>query len=200
MDAYISLREKYEIIKPAFFNKDVSLNWGKGKARRGFDVVRYTIANDVIKDICNISFDTSDKNSISIQSISNKLKNPDILNHARSCSIQDKGEFHQRQLGSSWELFSETWESYQCKSWNTAIKNIRDKLVAHLELQRDKNTNAYTRLNLEEEGLKWSDLEEAIQMIEKMVVSLHLIITGKGFSVDSLETLEDDAKAFWKVN
>ncbi len=200
MDAYISVKEKYAIIKPALFSPDVCSNWGKGKAGRGFDVIRYTIANDVIKDICNIAFDNSDKNSISISSIYEKLRKTEVLTQAREwCQVDEKPlrDGYCKQFDTAWETFKTTWDSFQANPSNSIIKKIRDKIVAHLELQYDMESASYSPLNIEKEGLKWPDLDNALKDIEVMVVALHLIITTKSFSVGSLGDLEKSANIFW---
>ncbi len=202
IDAYISVKEKYEIIKPALFSESVCASWGKGTARRGFEIIRYTITNDIIKDICNIAFDTSDKNVVSISSIYSKLQNPEIIVEAKQWCQTDEEllrESFNKQFDKKLEQFKSTWIKFQDKPYNATLVKIRNKIVAHIELQYDEERKTYSRLDVESEGLKWSDLEQSLHDIETMIEALSLIIIGKDFSFAALSTdLEMAANKFWE--
>ena len=112
LSAYISVKEKYEIIKPSLFSERVCLSWGKGEARKGFEIIRYSIANDIIKDVCNIAFDTSNENAVSIASIYSKLQKPGIIDEARQwCDTDEKflTDSYSKQFGETYEQFKATW-------------------------------------------------------------------------------------------
>ena len=68
--------------------------------------------------------------------------------------------------------------------------------IAHLELkQMDGN---YVTIDLSELGLKVQDIDEAMRLLEQMVLDINGISRAAGYAIDSADHMFDrDANAFW---
>ena len=74
---------------------------------------------------------------------------------------------------------------------------LRDQRISHLELK--KVDGEYKRLDVGSLGLKWGDLEEAVDLLEALILDLMGVVCDEGNDLENIKlVLERDGKIFWK--
>ena len=220
LDAFIGLRERYEMLDPMLFDKEVPKLHGSGKQSSGFLILRHSLFLSCAQDIAKLSLD-ADKRTPSISNLMTDLSNSTLLDSFREkFSIWDTPlvepetdpeiiealkRIDLREIGERRTQFDELfiqakneWESLSKNPFMDGFSTIRDKVSAHTEVQyvADK----YQFVDISSFGIKWSDMRKAIELMQSIVELLGLLIRNTGFAWDMLDVqLSKASNSFWKT-
>ncbi len=218
LDAFIILKERYSILHPMLFNKDVAQSFGSGERSRGFEVLRHSLLLSCAQEIAKLSFD-GDERTPSIRNLVCKLEDEPLRQDLRSqfsawatpliageedseiieaLKIWEQQETFNRieQFDKFYQSTIEKWEALQTSRAMAGFRTIRDRVTAHSEVQyvADK----YRFVDISELGITMGDLMSAIDQMQELVVLIELLYRNAGFSWDALdERLSKASNDFW---
>ena len=218
LDGFLFLRERYALLDPMLFNREVQLNRGSGRQARGFASLRITLVLACAQDIAKLVADT-DERAPSIHNIVSALRDPDLVAALKSRyaiwvtpSIEDETDpeiieaLRRRELGKRRELsldFDKRLSELRTFAENLlsspvikSFRTIRDKITAHTEVLfvADK----YQPFDIGDLGLKWQDLENSISSIQRAVELIGAVARNASFAWDMLDKqLPTAANEFW---
>lgn len=215
---YLLLVEKYALIDPMFFGKQVVRKFGHGERGRGFDLIRKMVYFGCLQDLVNICFD-NDRRTPSICKLIEKLKLPEVQKVLRqsysqySVDIQNSDSHirvawqrYQRKQEKKLEkrfdqklkMLIERWNKFETTPRAQALKAIRCKITAHFELEKKGST--YSFIPIARFGLKWLDLKKSMIEICPIIELLNLIIRNAGMDMTSvISRYKQYGKSFWKT-
>lgn len=218
LDAFIALRQRYAMLDPMLFDKAVVEQFGSGKRARGFLTLRYSLFLSCAQDIAKLSLD-NDERTPSIRRLQAALQRPEVQSSLRDSfsdwvvpsaeehsdpeirealrrmEVRERAE-RREQFG---QILSRTQAAWLTLESDPALKGfltVRDKVSAHTEvhLVADK----YKFVDIEDLGIKWSDIQRIVAAMQSIVEDLGLLIRNAGFAWDSLDSqLVEASKAFW---
>jgi len=189
LNAYLGLREKLEVLKPIIFNEPTARKNSAKRRARGFLVIRQSLFESCVLDVHALAFD-NDPRTPSVTGFVKALQEDPVRallrNTQKRAAVFDK----------KYERIIEEWKSFKARSWAQAFRDLRDQRISHLELK--KSGNQYKRLDVSSLGLKWNDIEESVDLLERLVLDLMGIVRDEGYNLDNIkQALENDGKAFW---
>lgn len=189
LNAYLGLREKLEVLKPIIFNESTARKYGAKRRARGFLVIRRSLFESCVLDVHALAFDT-DIRTPSIHGFVKALQEEPVRALLRSNQIR-AAVFDEKCA-----RILEGWNSFKARPWAQAFRELRDQRISHLELK--KSGDQYKRLDVSSLGLKWNDIEEAVDLLERLVLDLMGVVRDEGYSLENIkQALENDGKAFW---
>lgn len=120
---------------------------------------------------------------------------PEILAALAKMQVKDR-----RERGEHFdELYCEMrtlWEKLSTCSEMQAFQRIRDKVSAHTEIQFQ--ADKYQFVDMSKLGLKWGDMKNMVEAMQRVVELLGLLIRSAGFAWEMLdEQLDTASKKFW---
>lgn len=189
LDYYLGIREKYAILHPMIFNQKVVGEFGRGARARGYGLIRHVLFCDCAKDIINLCFDTQ-RNAPSLSTIVSHLQDREVRSalEKRYGGARLFDEVHGGILGS--------WDSFTRQKWVGPLRKLRDKVTAHLEVK--KKDGQYVVVDVKALGLKWRDLDRALQLLDPVVLDINSVTRNSGFDmVGAMKLFERAAAAFW---
>lgn len=218
LDAFILLRERYCMLHPMLFDEDVPRMRGSGLQSRGFLILRNSLFLSCAQDIAKLTLD-ADRRTPSIKGLVEALNDENLCNRLRetfaiwelvSTATETDPEIVEalkrielREQSERREQFNEilaraqsNWASLSQEPYLMGFITIRDKVTAHTEvlLVADK----YQFVDISTLGIKWKDMQRAIEAMQSIVEDLGLLIRTAGFAWDMLdEQLTKASKAFW---
>lgn len=218
LDGFILLRQRYAMLDPLLFDKNVVSRYGAGERFQGFNILMNSLFLSCAQDVDKFAMD-DDERTPSIRNLVASLvndalraelreryakwaispvegeKDPEIITAIKQMQTKDQAE-----RGAHFdELYCELTNMWASLSTSTTMKSfqtIRDKLTAHTEIRyvADK----YQPLDLLKLGLKWADLKATIETMQCVVQILGLLVRNAGFAWEMLdEQLATASKNFW---
>ncbi len=220
LGCFLGILEKYAFLRPMLFEKEVINIYGGNRKARGFNAIKYSLFHDCVQDIAKITMD-KDPRTPSIKNILKGLEDPKTLEILREefsiwhipkpenenetfikiLQKMEKEEEVQRreQFNQIYSNLLEKWGKFQKSSPIDAFQKIRDKLTAHLELK--KINGEYKRTDISALGLRWGDVENALNSLQEIILDLNCLIRNADFDIESLSyTLEKASKSYWETN
>jgi hypothetical protein len=189
LNAYLGLREKLEVLKPIIFDEPTARLHRVKRRARGFLVIRRSLFESCVLDVHALAFD-NDARTPSVHGFVKALQEDSLRallrNSQRRAAVFDK----------KCKRILEEWNSFKAQPWAQAFRELRDQRIAHLEVK--KSGNQYKRLDVSSLGLKWNDIEESVDLLERLVLDLMGVVRDEGYDLGNIkQTLENDGKAFW---
>ncbi len=220
LDLFVGLREKYALVDPMIFDELVAHAWGNGRRARGYEVLRYTLFNSCVLDLCKISVDPDDR-SPSVEKFAAALDDEQLRDQLREMAAQLQivprdgipADVHQllqlaeqrdeedrrRTFDTEVEEFRAAWRAFNQSPALSACVTLRDKLVAHSELHHDGER--YKRLDVAHLGLQWGDLKALLQRLQMLVELVGHLFRQSSFAWDMLdEQLAAVIGPFWQLH
>lgn len=218
LDAFLKLRERYSILDPMLYDKTVCEQFGSGTKARGFSTLRYSLFLTCVQDIAKLIVD-SDPRMPSIKNLMDKLSDCslceafrrkyavwvvppieesmdlDVIGILKKMELQEQSD-REVQFEEILNREKINWEALNDMPCLSSFQTIRDKIVAHTEvcLVLDK----YQFVDISSLGIKWSDVNKVIQIMQLLVNDIGLIIRNTGFAWESFdEQLDTGSKGFW---
>jgi hypothetical protein len=220
LDAFIRLRERYAMLEPLIFDKAVVTAYGGKSKSYGFRILRDSLFLSCAQDIAKLCFD-GDERSTSIAKLVEQTADPDVLGELKDAFVNwrlpnmNRGidpevlaaveRIHLREnderRGQYDELRTELetlWMKLAESKVTNSFRTIRDKIAAHTEIKflADK----YQVVDFSSLDLKWGNMKETIDIMQRVVELLQLLVRNAGFAWDMLdEQVADAATEFWSV-
>lgn len=219
LDLFISLLEKYAMLRPLAFDPDLVNRWAKGPPARGLIAIRNALLASCVQDVHKVALDKSDR-APSIRNILSTIEDGDVralLREKYATAPPVLGAKHkdpsvqamldnmqkkeqakrQDQFDAEWADVSERWSQLEGGDALDAFKTWRDKLIAHSDLHH--KDGEYHLLDLTDLGLKWGDLGDLVTELQSIVDSINLLVRSANFAFDELATqLEEASNGFWR--
>jgi hypothetical protein len=218
LDGFLVLRERYALLDPMLFNREVVEASGSGRKARGYQALRTTLFLSCAQDVAKLAAD-GDERAPSVRNLATALRDatvardlkarysawvvpsveqetdPEVAEALRLFEIDERAgravEFD-RHLRDLLALADEFEASPVIESFRT----IRDKVTAHTEVRF--SVDKYQRVDIAELGLKWSDLATTITSLQRAVELIWLVFRNTGFAWVSLDRqLAQMADEFW---
>lgn len=219
LDGFLQLRERFALLKPMLFDRELVDRRGSGKQARGYLALRHSLFLTCAQDIAKFAMDT-DKRTPSIRVIVSALNdNPTLLETFKEryavweppiledesdpatldalSRMEAKEEAARRvQFDERWQDLKAAWHALNSDLAVTAFRTIRDKITAHTEIHY--GADKYAPVDISTLGIKWSDLENTIVTMQHAVELIGLIVRNAGFAWDHLDRLLSEASdGFW---
>lgn len=189
LNAYLGLRAKLEVLKPIIFDEFTARKHSAKRRARGFQVIRQSLFESCVLDVHALAFD-KDARTPSVHGFVKALQEDSVRALLRD--NQKRAAVFDKKYG----RILEEWNSLETRSWAQAFRDLRDQRISHLELK--KVGNEYKRLDVSSLGLKWNDIEEAVNLLERLVLDLMGVVRDEGYDLENIKrALENDGKAFW---
>ncbi len=219
LDAFIGLRERYEMLDPMLFNEEVPKLYGSSKQARGFLILRHSLFLSCAQDIAKLSLD-ADKRTPSILNLMTDLNNltllnslrekfviwhtpliepetdPEIIEALKRMDLREESE-RRAQFDMLFIQAKNEWAALSTNPFMNGFSTIRNKVSAHTEVQYI--VDKYQFVDISSLGIKWSDMRKAIGLMQSIVELLGLLIRNTGFAWDMLdEQLSKASNSFWE--
>jgi AbiU2 len=220
LDAFIALRERYALLHPMLFDASVSKARGSLKQARGFKILRHSLFLSCAQDIAKLALD-SDKRTPSIHNVVGALEDtslrkeledrysvwvvpsidnetdPEIVLALKEMEKQERKE-RRVQFTEHYAELVRLWASVSTSKAMEGFANVRDKVSAHTEVRfvADK----YQLIDIAALGIKWGDLRQTIESMQRLVELIGFIVRNAGFAWEALDgQLSAAALNFWSV-
>ncbi len=194
---YLGTVRKYSILDPMIFSQDVCGRFGSGKADSGYRLLRSTLFYSVVQDIANLFYDHG-KTNPSVMNIYKMIDDGKIIDELRKRYITEyipdealkvfyKHRSHERTIEFN------KYKKELCDQIKTiekdqklrAIKSIRDKFTAHIDLQFTNDNYEYH--DIAKYSLKWNSLKRVLNDLKPIIESIGFVVRGADFAWDSFE-------------
>lgn len=218
LDSFLMLTERYSLLRPMIVDNRLMVYFSNGYKGRGFVTLRTSLMFSCIQDIVNQSFDSSPKApsikqlvasledpslvdelresyAIWVLSTAGVHREPELLEALKSLELRER-EKRREEFDKIRNLTLINWEKFSDQKYIDGFRKIRDKVTAHTEviLREDQ----YEPLDIGRLGIKWSDLQHAVESMRELVDSLNMLIRNAGFAWGRLdEQLAKSSEAFW---
>jgi hypothetical protein len=220
LDAFIGLREKYALLKPMLFDKEVVEARGSFARARGFKTLRHSLFLSCAQDIAKLCLDTDKRtpsivnlvSGLSDSSLRSELReryaiwqipsveeetDPEIIEALKRMEQREQSE-RQGQFDRHYEELLTSWASLRDSKPLEGFSTVRDKVSAHTEVR--SVADKYQLVDIGTLGIKWSDLRSTIDAMQHLVELLGLIVRNAGFAWDMLDRqLSEAAAGFWRT-
>lgn len=218
LDAFIDLRERYALLKPMLLQEEVLTRRGSGQQARGFLILRHSLFLSCAQDMAKLSMD-DDSRTPSLRNLVHALTDETVRATLRERfaawripavetqtdpemiaalkRIELRGEAERRsQYDELYCQAADTWAKLSTNPSLRAFLTVRDKISAHTEVQyvADK----YQFVDIGTLGIRFSDMRKTIELMQRLVELLGLLIRNAGFAWDMLDKQLSKASAeFW---
>ena len=219
LDGFITLRERYAMLRPMLHNKDVVKNKGSKKQYHGFIVIRNTLFLSCCQLIANLCFD-KDHRCPSIIQIITILENATIRNILKSayalprCVISDDDkpeilELWKRieaedqhklriEFDSNYNELLLLWSQFKVSKPAASLADIRNKVAAHSDISLINGE--YKLFDISALNLKWDDILETVNTMQKIIELINLIVRSSGFAWEYFDkNLDKKVNDYWEV-
>lgn len=221
LDAFLKLKEIYEILDLMLFDRTVIANASAGFKARGFNHLLENLYTNCCQQVAKLALD-SDKRTPSVQNIVEKLEIDSLRNELRksyaerrflSESITSDPEISEalerlalKDQRERWGQFDEhyanlleQWSALSKSSELSGMALVRDKVSAHTEIKYA--ADKYEPYSLNHSGLKWDDLKKVIERLKDIVELIGFIVRRAGFAWDIFEeNTKHSALEFWGIS
>lgn len=221
LDAFIGLREKYAMLEPMLFDPGTTRNRGSRDQARGFQILRSSLFLSCAQDIAKLTLD-ADKRTPSICNLVGALDESAVVAHLEhryaiwvTPSVEEESDpeiaaalkrMEERERVERQEQFREhlaelrdRWIKLSTAPAMTGFLTVRDKVSAHTEVRFV--AEKYQLVDIGTLGIKWRDLRESIESMQRLVELIGLTVRNAGFAWDSLDhQLSKASKGFWGVS
>lgn len=221
LDAFIQMRQRYSILAPMLYDDAVVANRGSGKRGMGFSILKHSLFLSCIQDIAKLTLD-DDRQTPSLHNHIRELaddgvrqtlreqfaawqlpaaegeSDPEIIEALRRIELSEEAE-----RGAQFdELYCEAtglWAALSTSPKMKSFQTIRDKVSAHTEVRCV--ADRYQFVDISKLGIKWSDIKETIEQMQRLVEIIGMLIRNAGFAWESLdEQLNRASECFWSVD
>lgn len=185
---------------------------------RGFQILKNTLFLSCVQDIAKLSLD-GDKRTPSIRNLVGALddpamrreledryaiwvipsadqqEDPDIVAALKRMEERERLE-RREQFRDHYAELQELWKNLAGSPSMHAFLTVRDKVSAHTEVRfvADK----YQLVDIGKLGIKWGDVRRNMEIMQRLVELLGLIVRNAGFAWDSLDAqLSNASSGFW---
>jgi hypothetical protein len=208
LDSFIQLRQRYSILDPMIFDKDLVETRGNGSRGVGFNILRDTILLVCAQQISAICFDNSSKTP-SIKKLMGKIQEDRVKSMLRRRFLLPSQtpiktddpvliEAHENLKKRRAEEAAQKFDSLLLESdclWNKissdervhAFKQVRDKISAHSEIMFCAESQKFKPFDIAETGLKWGDLKSTINDMQNLVELIGLLVRNSSFAWETLD-------------
>jgi hypothetical protein len=217
LDAFILLRERYAIMAPMLFDKDVIAHHGAKDRSRGFTILLNSLFLSCAQDIAKLSLD-QDERAPSIHNLVRALtdeklraefrtryanwalspvagEDPEVVAALHKMQVDEHSE-RAAHFDKLYGELMELWAQLSAASEMIAFKKIRDKVSAHTEIRL--SADKYQPVDVSKLGLKWGDLRTTVDVMQRIVELLGLLIRNAGFAWEMLdEQLDSASDSYW---
>lgn len=218
LDAFICLRERYSLLEPMLFHREVPKLRGSGAQARGFLTLRHSLFLSCAQDIAKLSLD-NDKRTPSIKNLIAALDetscvrllrerfavwhvplaedetDPEVIAALKRIELREANE-RRSQFDEILGRARNAWATLSRSAYMAGFLTIRDKVSAHTEVQH--LADKYQFVDIGALGIKWSDMGDAIVLMQRLVEDIGLLIRNAGFAWDMLDDqLSKASNAFW---
>lgn len=217
LDAFILLRERYALLHPMLFDKDVVARHGAKDRARGFNILMKSLFLSCAQDIAKLSMDDAERTA-SIHNLVKPLTDERLRAELRAryarwaispikegdqevlAALQKMQVKEHCERGEHFDtLYCETtelWAKLSTAPEMKALRTIRDKISAHAEVRY--SADQYQFVDVSKLGLKWGDLKKMVDTMQRLVELLGLIVRNAGFAWEMLDDQLDTAsRNFW---
>ncbi len=205
---YLGTVRKYAILDPMLFSQDVCDRFGSGKSDSGYRLLRYTLFYSVVQDIANLFCDKG-KTNPSVMNIYKMIDEDQITNELRKRYIAeyipDKAlmqSYEQRaqkrtiEFNKHYKELCEYIKTMETDPELQAMKSIRDKFTAHIDLQFTNDKYEYP--DISKYGLKWNSLKKTLNDLKPIVERIGFVVRRADFAWDSFEQQNQElADGLW---
>jgi hypothetical protein len=219
LDSFIHLRERYAMLEPLLFGPSSAPAPSNPYAAKGYHILRQSLLLSCCQDIAKLCLDKDDRTP-SIRNLVTPLTevavrdalrdqfsvwrlprtteddDPDIAAALQRIELREESERRTQFEDLLCEL-TDTWAALSTRPALDSFATIRNKLTAHTEVRyvADK----YQLIDIGSLGLKWQDLKDTIDLMQKVVELLGQLIRNTNFAWDLLDDqLTNSAAAFWQ--
>ena len=220
LDGFITLRERYAMLRPMLHDKEVVKNKGSKKQYRGFIIIRNVLFLSSCQLIANLCFDRNDK-CPSIGQIVEKLENetlrkqlkevyaqprriisdnesPDILEMWKRIEAEDQIK-HRVEFDGFYNELLQLWSSLEVSKPALSLAKIRNSVAAHYGV--DLVDGEYKLFDISSLNLKWDDILDTISAMQKIIDLINLIVRNAGFNWETLdEILSKTTNDYWEIS
>jgi hypothetical protein len=219
LDAFILLRERYAMLSPMLFDKGVVARHGAKDRARGFNILLNSLFLSCAQEIAKLSMD-DDERAPSIHNLVRAMidekvhgelraryanwaisliseTEPEIVAALEKMQVKEHSERGQHFDELYCEM-TELWAHLSTSPEMKAFLIIRDKVSAHSEVRY--SADKYQFVDIYKLGLKWGDLRKAVDMMQRLVELIGLLVRSAGFAWEMLdEQLDAASKHYWNV-
>lgn len=218
-DGLISLIETYAMLHPMLFDQAVAKKYGSNARYRGCSILKNSLFFACCQGLAKLSLDASDR-APSIKRFSDALGDPSLVQELKrdyaqyvaphvgyldskeleALEYMNKAEHEARENEFDLNLQALRSQLVLISSSPTfsAFKTIRDKVSAHTDVHL--LDGEYKLVDIASLGVKWKDIRESINELQKAVELIGIVVRGVAFAWDSLEkNLERAARGFWRL-
>lgn len=219
LDGFISLNETYAMLHPMLFDQAVAKEYGSNSRYRGYSILKNSLFFACCQGLAKLSLDASDR-APSVKRFSDALDDPTLVRELKRDYAEyvtpDVGYFDPQEL-EALEYINKAEQEAREKEFDlnlqalraqlvlisssptfSAFKTIRDKVSAHTDVQL--LDGEYKLVDIGSLEVKWKDIRESINELQKAVELIGIVVRGVSFAWDSLEkNLERAATDFWRV-
>ena len=217
LDAFILLRERYAILAPMLFDKDVVARHGAKDRGRGYNILLNALFLSCAQDIAKLTMDQDDR-APSIHNLVRALtdaklreefrtryaswaisplneEDPEVLAALQKMQVKEQAE-RAEQFDKLYCELTELWAQLSTSSEMKSFKTIRDKISAHTEVRL--SADKYQFVDVSKLGLKWGDLRKTVETMQRAVELLGLLVRNAGFAWEMLDEQLDTASTnYW---
>jgi AbiU2 len=208
LDGFITLRERYAMLRPMLHNQEVVKNKGSNKQYRGFIIIRNVLFLSCCQLIANLCFDKDDR-CPSIFQIITKLENATLRHQLREVysirvthtigshdsemlallkSIEENEQTERRkQFDNFYKDLLVLWSQIASSKSAQSLEKIRNKVAAHYDVSLINGE--YKLFDISSLQLKWDDILETISAMQKIIVLINLIVRNADYSWESLDKI-----------
>lgn len=219
LDGFITLRERYAMLRPMLHDKGVIKNKGSKKHYRGFIIIRNVLFLSCCQLIANLCFDKNEK-CPSIAQIVEKLEHTKLRNQFKEIysiwvtpsigshepevlallkRMEENEQIERRKQFD--KLFMDLltlWGQFSRSKSALSLETIRNKVAAHSDISLVNHE--YKLFDISSLNLKWDDILETISAMQKIIDLINLIVRNSSYSWESLdEILNKTVSDYWEI-
>ena len=209
---YLVIVKKYALLEPMIFSQAICETYGNGSASTGFGIIRDTLYIGLILDIANLVHDNGRSTNPSVFNIRNDLKKDTIIRRLRErytfeyCPEEELGDFYERKASNLGEEFDSYLKEFHEQAENLmkhtdiiASKKLRDKFIAHLDLEYVGNNYQYP--DIRKYGLTSGSIGKMIDLLKPIVEKIGFIVRRSDFDWDLFQNQNTKiANGYWRSN
>ena len=216
LDLFISLLEKFAMLRPLAFDEELAGRVGAGPRGRGHTILKNTLLQSCVQDLVKLTLDR-DPRTPSVSNLMTTLEDSTVrdalladyaaaprpvLAGAPSLVLDeiqsDEAQRLTDDFQATWSDLATRWPTLEDDGSLLGFKKWRDKLIAHSELHHVDGE--YVLTDLSQEDLKWSDFGKLIKQLQGTVDSITILTRSAGFAWDTLGgQLDETSDGFWSL-
>jgi len=222
LDGFITLRQRYAMLRPMLHDKDVVKNKGSKKQYRGFIIIRNTLFLSCCQAIANLSFDKQNKCPSIIQTMAllennifrNMLKekysawttpvigghehDPEVIKFLKHMEEDEKIE-RRAEFDKYYQELLALWASFSASKSTQSLGKIRNKVAAHTDISLIDGE--FKLFDVSSLNLKWDDIKETISDMQKIIDLINLLVRNSGYDWESLDKILNRTVAdYWDIS